>query len=47
LELEILNRFYYQKAMKFVAFEKDEDIQSALKLFSDMNAYKAILEGKK
>ncbi len=46
LELEILSRYYYQKAMKFVSFEKDEDIQEALKLFSDMNKYKSILARK-
>jgi carboxyl-terminal processing protease len=47
LELEILSRYYYQKAMKFVSFEKDKDIKEALKLFGDMNRYKAILTGKK
>jgi carboxyl-terminal processing protease len=46
LELEILSRFYYQKAMKFVSFEKDEEVQQALLLFKDMNKYKSILAGK-
>jgi carboxyl-terminal processing protease len=46
LELEILSRYYYQKAMKFVAFEKDKDIQEALKLFGNPQKYKSILAGK-
>jgi carboxyl-terminal processing protease len=46
LELEILSKFYYQKAMKFVSFEKDEEVQQALLLFKDMNKYKSILAGK-
>lgn len=46
LELEILSRYYYQKAMKFVAFEKDKDIQEALKLFGNPQKYKSLLAGK-
>lgn len=46
LEIEILSRYYYQKAMKFVAFEKDKDIQEALKLFANPQKYKSILAGK-
>lgn len=46
LEMEILGRFYYQKAMKFVSFEKDEDIQEALRLFKNSEKYKSILAGK-
>jgi len=46
LELEILGRYYYQKAMKFVSFEKDEDIQEALRLFKNPEKYKSILAGK-
>lgn len=46
LELEILSRYYYQKAMKFVSFEKDQDIQEALKLFANPQKYKSILAGK-
>ncbi|MBK9934471.1 MAG: S41 family peptidase [Cytophagaceae bacterium] len=46
LEMEILGRFYYQKAMKFVSFEKDEDIQEALRLFKNPEKYKSILAGK-
>jgi carboxyl-terminal processing protease len=46
IELEILSRYYYQKAMKFVSFEKDEDIKAALKLFGDMPRYNKILSGK-
>jgi carboxyl-terminal processing protease len=32
--------------MKFVSFEKDEEVQQALLLFKDMNKYKSILAGK-
>lgn len=46
LELEILSRYYYQKAMKFASFEKDEDVQAAISLFKDMNRYNKILSGK-
>jgi carboxyl-terminal processing protease len=46
LALEILSRYYYQKAMKFVAFDKDQDIQEALRLFKDPNKYKSILARK-
>lgn len=46
LELEILGRYHYQKAMKFVSFEKDEDIQEALNLFKNQVKYKSILSGK-
>lgn len=46
LALEILSRYHYDKAMKFVSFEKDQEVQVALNLFKDMNRYKAILTGK-
>lgn len=46
LALEILSRYYYQKAMKFVAFDKDQDIQEALRLFKDTSKYKSILARK-
>jgi carboxyl-terminal processing protease len=44
LELEILSRYHYQKAMKFVAFERDKDIQEALKVFSSPERYKSLLK---
>lgn len=44
LELEILGRYHYQKAMKFVAFERDKDIQEALKVFASPDRYKALLK---
>ncbi|MCU0325713.1 MAG: S41 family peptidase [Spirosomaceae bacterium] len=47
LEAEILSRYYYQKAMKFVSFEKDDEVQEALKLFKDMPRYQSILRGGK
>lgn len=46
LALEILSRFHYDKAMKFVSFEKDKEVQEALKLFKDMPRYHKILSGK-
>ena len=46
LEAEILSRYYYQKAMKFVAFDRDKEVQEALKLFKDLPRYNAILKGK-
>jgi carboxyl-terminal processing protease len=47
LEAEILSRYYYQKAMKFVSFERDKEVQEALKLFKDMPRYQSILKGGK
>ncbi|MBA4848785.1 S41 family peptidase [Emticicia sp. BO119] len=47
LEAEILSRYYYQKAMKFVSFEHDKEVQEALKLFKDMPKYQSILKGGK
>ncbi|WP_337042437.1 S41 family peptidase [Emticicia sp. 17c] len=47
LEAEILSRYYYQKAMKFVSFERDKEVQEALKLFKDIPRYQAILKGGK
>jgi carboxyl-terminal processing protease len=46
LALEILSRYHYDKVMKFVSFEKDQEVQEALKLFGNMNRYNAILKGK-
>lgn len=43
LNAQILSRYYYQKAMKFVSFEKDVEVQAALGLFKDMNKYKSLL----
>lgn len=47
LEAEILSRYYYQKAMKFVSFERDNEVKEALKLFKDMPRYQSILKGNK
>lgn len=47
LEAEILSRYYYQKAMKFVSFERDKEVQEALTLFKDMPKYQSILKGGK
>jgi len=46
LALEILSRYHYDKAMKFVSFEKDQEVQEALRLFNDMDRYHKILKGK-
>lgn len=46
LALEILSRYHYDKVMKFVSFEKDQEIQESLKLFKNMDKYHSILKGK-
>ncbi len=46
LENEILSRYYYQKAMKFVSFERDKEVQEALKLFKNMPKYQELLKSK-
>lgn len=46
LALEILSRYHYDKVMKFVSFEKDQEVQTALELFKDMPRYNQILKGK-
>ncbi len=46
LALEILSRYHYDKVMKFVSFEKDSEVQEALKLFREMPRYQKILSGK-
>jgi carboxyl-terminal processing protease len=47
LEQEIIVHYYLQKGTREQSFAKDPEIQSALKLFSDMNRYHAILKGDK
>lgn len=44
LEMEILSRYHYQKAMKFMAFDRDPDIREALKVFADPARYRALLQ---
>ena len=46
LALKILSRYHDDNAMKFVSFEKDQEVQEALTLFKDMPRYKSILAGK-
>lgn len=46
LELEILSRYHYQKAMKFAAFDRDKDVQEALKVLDNPEKYKSILKKK-
>lgn len=46
LEQEIVVHYYLQKGTREQSFAKDPEIQSALKLFSDMPRYQAILKGK-
>lgn len=43
LEAEIAERYYFQKAQYEMSFKHDDDVQEALKLFSDMPKYKDIL----
>lgn len=47
LEAEILSRYYYQKAMKFASFDRDKEVQEAIKLLKDMPKYQGILKGAK
>lgn len=45
LEEEIVVRYHFSKAAKFLSFERDREVQEALKLFKDMGRYKKILAG--
>jgi carboxyl-terminal processing protease len=47
LEQEIIVHYYLQKGTREQSFAKDPEIQSALKLFSDMPRYQSILKGHK
>lgn len=47
LEQEIIVHYYLQKGTREQSFAKDPEIQRALKLFSDMPKYQAILKGNK
>lgn len=47
LEQEIVVHYYLQKGTREQSFAKDPEIQAALKLFSDMPRYEAILKGNK
>ncbi len=44
LDKEIALRYYFQKARYEASFTSDEDIQEAVKLFSDMNRYQNLLK---
>jgi carboxyl-terminal processing protease len=44
LEEEIARRYYYQKARYEASFKSDEDVQEALKLFSDLPRYQVLLK---
>ncbi|MGL4631141.1 MAG: S41 family peptidase [Leadbetterella sp.] len=46
IELEILTRYYYQKVMKFVALDKDPDVQKAVEVLNNSTLYKQILSKK-
>lgn len=47
LEDEIVVRYHFSNAAKFMSFEKDVEVQEALKLFKDPTRYGKILAGKK
>ena len=47
LEQEIIVHYYLQKGTREQSFAKDPEIQSALKLFTDMPRYQSILKGGK
>jgi len=44
IDKEIASRYYFQKARYETAFKSDEDVQEALKLFSDMDKYQILLK---
>ncbi len=46
LREEIVSRYYYRKGRVIVTLDDDPDVERALQLFSDLNAYEAILAGK-
>ncbi len=43
LTREILGRYHYQKAAKFLAFEKDPEVMEAVRVLSDVSLYRKIL----
>jgi carboxyl-terminal processing protease len=47
LEEEIIVHYYLQKGTREHSFARDPEIQASLKLFGDMNRYRAILKGSK
>lgn len=47
LELEIILRYYLEQGQIEATFERDEEVQQALKLFKDMPRYRKILAGSK
>lgn len=46
LALEILSRYHYDKVMKFVSFERDAEVQTAMNILNNSTQYKSILKGK-
>jgi carboxyl-terminal processing protease len=44
IDKEIASRYYFQKARYEASFNSDEDIQEALRLFSDMSRYQNLLK---
>ncbi len=47
LENEIVVRYHYTNAAKFMSFESDKEVQEALRLFAEPSRYAKILAGKK
>ncbi len=43
LEEEIVRRYYYQKGRIEAGFDNDLDVQEALKIFADKQAFQRIL----
>ncbi len=46
LALDILSRYHYDKVMKFVSFERDQDVQQALKVLKNETTYSDFLKKK-
>lgn len=47
LSIEIVGRYHYQNTTKFIAFEKDLEVQTAVSVLQDTNKYAQILRIKK
>ena len=47
LSMEIVGRYHYQNTAKFIAFEKDLEVKTAVSILQDTNKYAQILRIKK
>lgn len=47
LSMEIIGRYHYQNTAKFIAFEKDVEVQTAVSILQNSNKYAELLRVKK